>query len=39
MGTILERIQRYDDDRAFLRRVTIPEEDRHRFGYRLPEKR
>jgi hypothetical protein len=31
MSTILEQIQRYDDDRAFLRQVTIPEEDRHRF--------
>ena len=31
MSTILERIRRYDEDRAFLRQVMIPEEDRHRF--------
>jgi hypothetical protein len=31
MSTLLERIQRYDEDRAFLRQAMIPEEDRHRF--------
>jgi hypothetical protein len=31
MSTILERIQRYDEDRAFLRQVIIREEDRHRY--------
>ena len=31
MSTILKRIQRFDEERAFLRRVMIPEEDRHRF--------
>jgi hypothetical protein len=28
---LLQRIKQYDDDRAFLRQFTIPEEDRARY--------
>jgi hypothetical protein len=31
MSTILERIRHYDEERALLQQVTIPEEDRRRF--------
>jgi hypothetical protein len=29
--SILERIERYEADHAWLRQFVIPEEDRHRF--------
>jgi hypothetical protein len=29
--SILELVQRYDDQHAFLRQFVVPEEDRHRF--------
>ena len=29
--TILERLQAYDDEHAWLRQFVIPEEDRHRY--------
>ena len=29
--SILELVQRYDDEHAFLRQFVVPEEDRHRF--------